>query len=117
VEAGAKGYLLKTLRAKHCCGRCIRLRRWNLLPSANRRAALRPAVRSNIQVQELESGALAKGLTNKEIASVLDRSQYTVRNHINHISVKLSRPYRSRDDSGSPGKFSNAGELNPIETN
>lgn len=29
------------------------------------------------------------GLTNKEIAGVLQISHYTVRNHINHISAKL----------------------------
>jgi DNA-binding NarL/FixJ family response regulator len=33
---------------------------------------------------------VSKGLTNKEIARVLQISQYTVRNHINHISSKLN---------------------------
>lgn len=32
---------------------------------------------------------VAKGLTNKEIARILNISQFTVRNHINHISAKL----------------------------
>lgn len=32
---------------------------------------------------------VSKGLTNKEIAHVLQISQYTVRNHINRISAKL----------------------------
>jgi DNA-binding NarL/FixJ family response regulator len=32
---------------------------------------------------------VAKGLTNKEIAQILQISQFTVRNHINHICSKL----------------------------
>jgi DNA-binding NarL/FixJ family response regulator len=32
---------------------------------------------------------VAKGLTNKEIAQVLQLSQFTVRNHLNHICSKL----------------------------
>ena len=32
---------------------------------------------------------IAKGLTNKEIAHVLAISQFTVRNHINHLLEKL----------------------------
>jgi two-component system, NarL family, response regulator len=46
--------------------------------------------RSSLSTRETEIlEMVAKGLTNKEIARVLQISQYTVRNHINHISAKL----------------------------
>jgi two-component system NarL family response regulator len=32
---------------------------------------------------------VAKGLTNKEVANALSISQFTVRNHLNHITEKL----------------------------
>jgi DNA-binding CsgD family transcriptional regulator len=32
---------------------------------------------------------VAKGLTNKEVANTLQISQFTVRNHLNHITEKL----------------------------
>jgi DNA-binding NarL/FixJ family response regulator len=32
---------------------------------------------------------VAKGLTNKEVANTLNISQFTVRNHLNHITEKL----------------------------
>lgn len=32
---------------------------------------------------------VAKGLTNKEVATILQISQFTVRNHLNHIAEKL----------------------------
>lgn len=38
---------------------------------------------------------LAKGLTNKEIARVLEISQFTVRNHVNQISEKLEASDRT----------------------
>jgi two-component system NarL family response regulator len=38
---------------------------------------------------------IAKGLTNKEIARVLLISQFTVRNHVNHILEKLSASDRT----------------------
>jgi len=38
---------------------------------------------------------IAKGLTNKEIAHVLLISQFTVRNHVNHILEKLEATDRT----------------------
>ena len=32
---------------------------------------------------------VARGLTNKEVATTLGLSQFTVRNHLNHITEKL----------------------------
>jgi len=46
--------------------------------------------RSSLSAREIEIlEMVARGLTNKEIAGVLQISHYTVRNHINHISAKL----------------------------
>lgn len=46
--------------------------------------------RSSLSAREIEIlEMVSKGLTNKEIAGVLQISHYTVRNHINHISAKL----------------------------
>jgi two-component system NarL family response regulator len=46
--------------------------------------------RSSLSAREVEIlEMVSKGLTNKEIAGVLQISHYTVRNHINHISAKL----------------------------
>lgn len=46
--------------------------------------------RSILSAREIEIlEMVSKGLTNKEIASALQISYYTVRNHVNHISAKL----------------------------
>jgi DNA-binding NarL/FixJ family response regulator len=46
--------------------------------------------RSSLSAREIEVlEMVSKGLTNKEIAGALQISHYTVRNHINHITVKL----------------------------
>ncbi len=46
--------------------------------------------RSSLSAREIEIlEMVARGLTNKEIAGVLQISHYTVRNHMNHISAKL----------------------------
>jgi DNA-binding NarL/FixJ family response regulator len=46
--------------------------------------------RSSLSAREIEIlEMVSRGLTNKEIAGVLQISHYTVRNHINHISAKL----------------------------
>jgi two-component system NarL family response regulator len=47
-------------------------------------------MRTNLTARELEIlGMLTKGLTNKEIASALDISDNTVRNHVMSIIGKL----------------------------
>ena len=46
--------------------------------------------RSGLSGREIEIlEMVSRGLTNKEIARILQISHYTVRNHINHISAKL----------------------------
>ncbi|HZP04184.1 MAG TPA: response regulator transcription factor [Terracidiphilus sp.] len=46
--------------------------------------------RSSLSTREIEIlEMVSRGLTNKEIARILQISHYTVRNHINHITAKL----------------------------
>ena len=46
--------------------------------------------RSSLSLREIEIlEMVSKGLTNKEIASALHISHFTVRNHLNHITAKL----------------------------
>jgi two-component system, NarL family, response regulator len=52
--------------------------------------------RTSLSAREIEILELvAKGLTNKEIAGVLQISFYTARNHVNHISSKLQAADRT----------------------
>ncbi len=90
-QAGAQGYVLKNtsqkemieaIRNVHAGGRYI-----------PRHIASRLAdrmMRSNLTTRELEIlKMLAKGLTNKQIASALNISDNTVRNHVNSVIEKL----------------------------
>lgn len=97
VEAGAKGYLLKDTPCENivsavrkvCAGRTS-------FPQRIVERLSERKLRSNISPREFEVlELLAKGLTNKEIANILQISQYTVRNHINHISIKLEASDRT----------------------
>jgi len=91
VEAGASGYLLKEMdsativdaireafRGKLCFPRHITQR----LAERKQRSELSPREREILEL-------VAKGFTNKEIASALQLSQFTVRNHINSLTSKL----------------------------
>jgi DNA-binding NarL/FixJ family response regulator len=91
VKAGAAGYLSKTASRSEIVAAIIAVNAGSKYLPGNiaeyiaeheSRSAL-----SSREVQILEM--VAKGLTNKEIARVLSISQFTVRNHINHISSKL----------------------------
>lgn len=91
VKAGARGYLSKNapreeivaaIQAVHDGGTYFpeRVTQW-----IEEREA-----RSSLSAREIEIlEMVSRGLTNKEIAGVLQISHYTVRNHINHISAKL----------------------------
>lgn len=91
VQAGAMGYLLKdtskaqmleAISAVHGGKRYIR-------GQIASRLAER-MLRSSLTTRELEIlEMIAKGLTNKQIASVLRISDNTVRNHLNSIMEKL----------------------------
>lgn len=91
VKAGALGYLSKNapreeivaaIQAVHEGGTYFpeRVTQWIVEREA----------RSSLSAREIEIlEMVSRGLTNKEIAGVLQISHYTVRNHINHISAKL----------------------------
>jgi two-component system, NarL family, response regulator len=91
VRAGAAGYLSKDASRAEIVAAIIAAHNGcqYFPPSVAARIAHRE-VRSSLSSREIEIlRMVAKGLTNKEIARVLDISQYTVRNHLNHISAKL----------------------------
>lgn len=91
VRAGARGYLSKNASREEIVAAietvagggtyfAERIIKW----MAEREA------RSSLSAREIEIlEMVSRGLTNKEIAGVLQISHYTVRNHINHISAKL----------------------------
>ncbi|MBT9330098.1 response regulator [Paracidobacterium acidisoli] len=91
VEAGVRGYLLKdmsgddlmqAIREVYEGQLCFPRRIAQRLEDRKRRANLSPREREIL-------GFVAKGFTNKEIAAALHISQFTVRNHINHLTSKL----------------------------
>ena len=91
VETGAQGYLHKEAPAEDILRaiRSVRAGRQSFprriaerLSGDRMTAGLSPRER---EVLEL----VAKGLTNKEVANTLQISQFTVRNHLNHITEKL----------------------------
>jgi len=91
VKAGARGYLSKNASRAEIVGAIEAVMHGGkyfpgniatLIAEREERASL-----STREIEILEM--VSKGLTNKEIARVLAISQYTVRNHVNHISAKL----------------------------
>lgn len=110
VRAGARGYLLKEasasdvvggVRAVHrgeaVCPRqfCLRLFRIVAeLPRDTFGANAGPRPELTIRQQQLVA-LVAKGLTNKEIASHLNLSEFTVRNHIHRILKQVDAESRS----------------------
>ncbi len=97
VKAGARGYLMKDATRAEIVG-AIR-------SVANGQLHFPKGISDRIQKREERAGLspreehvlqmLAKGLTNKEIARVLSISQFTVRNHVNHILEKLEASDRT----------------------
>lgn len=91
VKAGARGYLSKdatgaqiveAINVVHAGGQYFSGEIAERLAERESHTSL-----SSRETEVLEM--VSKGLTNKEIAHVLQISQYTVRNHINKISAKL----------------------------
>jgi DNA-binding NarL/FixJ family response regulator len=91
VQAGAQGYLHKEARAQeivaaihlvHNGGRAFPRRIAERLSGDSMTAGLSQREREIL-------GLVATGLTNKEVANTLQISQFTVRNHLNHITEKL----------------------------
>ncbi len=92
IRAGAQGYVLKdvaeaeliaAITAVHAGKRYIPLHVAAKLADRMMRADLTPR-----EVQTLE--LLAKGFTNKQIASTLNLSDYTIRHYVNNIMDKLA---------------------------
>lgn len=98
LEAGARGYLLKdvvseevahAIRQVHGGGRSI--------PTAVAKRLAEYAPRIELTERELEVlGHMAKGLTNKEIAAALGRTEATVKVHVIHILQKLDAADRTQ---------------------
>ena len=91
VKAGACGYLSKRAsRAEIVEAICAASEGGKYFPPSLVASIAERESRSSLTPREIEIlEMVAKGLTNKEIARVLHISQYTARNHINHISAKL----------------------------
>ncbi len=91
VKAGARGYLSKNASRAEIVGAIEAVIRGGKYFPENIAALIAEREeRSSLSPREIEIlEMVSKGLTNKEIARVLEISQYTVRNHINHISAKL----------------------------
>ncbi len=91
VDAGASGYLLKDMDSEmivqgihdvHDGKLCFPHRIMQRLAERNRRAELSPREKEILEL-------VARGFTNKEIASALHLSKFTVRNHVNSVTAKL----------------------------
>ena len=91
VKAGAQGYLHKEAPAEEIV-RAIRSVHNGHLAFPRRIAERLSSDRMTAGLSHRERQVLelvAKGLTNKEVANTLQISQFTVRNHLNHITEKL----------------------------
>jgi len=110
VRAGVTGYLLKDASASdvlnavrsvfrgeavcppQLCSTLFRFVAQTAKEMPARDSALRPEL--TLRQQQLVS-LVAKGLTNKEIASLLNLSEFTVRNHIHRILKQVDAESRS----------------------
>jgi DNA-binding NarL/FixJ family response regulator len=92
AQAGARGYLSKNASRAEIVAAIIAVSRGESHFPATITARIKECEsRSVLSPREIEIlEMVARGLTNKEIGRVLEISHYTVRNHINHISVKLN---------------------------
>ncbi|WP_176441861.1 response regulator [Granulicella rosea] len=97
VKAGAQGYLhkeshaediLNAIRLVHGGKRAFPRRIAERLSNNRMTAGLSPREREILEL-------VSKGLTNKEVANTLQLSQFTVRNHLNHITEKLEASDRT----------------------
>lgn len=91
VKAGAQGYLHKEAPAEEIV-RAIRSIRGGHQAFPHRITERLSSDRMTAGLSRRERQVLelvSKGLTNKEVANTLQISQFTVRNHLNHITEKL----------------------------
>lgn len=91
LEAGARGYLLKDALRNHVAAAIRAVHRGErVIPPAvaGKLAAFTPRV--ELTERELEVlSLLARGMTNKEIAGTIGRTEATVKVHVLHILQKL----------------------------
>jgi DNA-binding NarL/FixJ family response regulator len=97
VEAGAQGYLLKDMSVENIFFAIERVNSGGtFFPARITNRLDERKHRPDLSTRELEIlSLLTKGLTNKEIGGALSISQFTVRNHIKHIAVKLDASDRT----------------------
>ena len=97
LEAGARGYLLKDVVSEEVVGAIRQVHAGGrVIPGdvAKRLAEFTPRI--DLTERELEVLALiAKGLSNKEVASALGRTEATVKVHVLHILQKLGAADRT----------------------
>ena len=91
VKAGARGYLSKNAPREEIIAAIeVVVAGATFFPERMLKWIEERDARSSLSAREIEIlEMVARGLTNKEIAGVLQISHYTVRNHMNHISAKL----------------------------
>jgi two-component system NarL family response regulator len=91
VKAGARGYLSKNAPREEIVAAIETVIAGGIyLPERMVQWMAERESRTGLSAREIEIlEMVSRGLTNKEIAGVLQISHYTVRNHINHISAKL----------------------------
>lgn len=91
VKAGARGYLSKNAPRDEILAAIERVAAGGTyFPERIMHWIEKREGRSGLSAREIEIlEMVSRGLTNKEIARILQISHYTVRNHINHISAKL----------------------------
>lgn len=91
VKAGARGYLSKNAPREEIVAAIEEVvAGGTYFPERIVQWIEERQARSSLSAREIEIlEMVSRGLTNKEIAQVLQISHYTVRNHINHITAKL----------------------------
>jgi DNA-binding NarL/FixJ family response regulator len=97
AKAGARGYLMKDATRAQIVGAIRSVANGHLhFPEEIAARILAREGRAGLSPRELDVLAMiAKGLTNKDIARVMTISQFTVRNHVNHIMEKLEASDRT----------------------
>lgn len=97
AKAGARGYLLKDSTRSQIVGAIRSVAKGQLhFPKSIADRIMERESRSGLSPREqYVLTMIAKGLTNKEVGNVLAISQFTVRNHVNHILEKLEASDRT----------------------
>lgn len=102
LEAGADGYLIKSVDAESLAHavRSVALGQSTFSPEVTRALAAQPDTGTHsldvLTSREIEIADLvAGGCTNAEIASALNLSIFTVKNHVSNVLAKLHAPTRT----------------------